>query len=90
MAYTRSISLNPFKRDTRPAYESAVYHSLDETLEDPVLKDVPHSPTVADVDRLIALEMGSAMKLTIQKLDGTSLGAVCMPKCSPNIVTKGH
>jgi U11/U12 small nuclear ribonucleoprotein SNRNP25 len=73
-AYSRSLSLNPFKRDSRSAYDSAVYTTLDQALDDPVLKDVPQSPTVADIDKLIAVEMGSAMKLTVQKLDGTSIG----------------
>jgi U11/U12 small nuclear ribonucleoprotein SNRNP25 len=50
-----------------------VYTTLDQALDDPVLKDVPQSPTVADIDKLIAVEMGSAMKLTVQKLDGTSI-----------------
>lgn len=67
---TRSISLNPFRRDARSGYESAVYSML----EDPVLKDVPANPSVEDIDKLLAIEMGSAMKLTIKKLDGTSFG----------------
>lgn len=43
-------------------------------LEDPVLKNIPPSPSLDDVDKLLAIEMGSAMKLTIKKLDGTSFG----------------
>lgn len=61
--------MNLFKRDTS-GYESAVYSML----EDPVLKNIPPSPSLDDVDKLLAIEMGSAMKLTIKKLDGTSFG----------------
>jgi len=41
-------------------------------MEDPVLSDVPKNATLKDIDTLIAVELGSAMKLSILKLDGTS------------------
>ena len=43
-------------------------------LDDPILSDVPKKPTLSDVDTLISLEMGSAMRISVQKLDGTSFG----------------
>ena len=50
-------------------------HSVLTTLlEDPILADVPKKPTLADVDTLISLEMGSAMRISVLKLDGTSFG----------------
>ncbi|XP_052189078.1 U11/U12 small nuclear ribonucleoprotein 25 kDa protein [Diospyros lotus] len=47
-------------------------------LEDPILADVPKKPTLSDVDTLISLELGSAMRISVQKLDGTSLDVVVM------------
>ncbi|KAK9129350.1 hypothetical protein Sjap_009837 [Stephania japonica] len=46
--------------------------TLSALLDDPVLSDVPKKPTLADVDTLISLELGSAMKISVVKLDGTS------------------
>ncbi|CAL5418529.1 unnamed protein product [Camellia sinensis] len=47
-------------------------------LNDPILTDVPKKPTLSDVDNLISLELGSAMRISILKLDGTSLDVVVM------------
>ncbi|XP_051139015.1 U11/U12 small nuclear ribonucleoprotein 25 kDa protein [Andrographis paniculata] len=41
-------------------------------LSDPVLADVPKKPSLSDVETLINLELGSAMRITVLKLDGTS------------------
>ncbi|GFP98245.1 U11/U12 small nuclear ribonucleoprotein 25 kDa protein [Phtheirospermum japonicum] len=41
-------------------------------LSDPILADVPNKPSLSDVDVLINLELGSAMRVTVLKLDGTS------------------
>ncbi|XP_060962994.1 U11/U12 small nuclear ribonucleoprotein 25 kDa protein isoform X2 [Cannabis sativa] len=41
-------------------------------LEDPILADVSNNPTLLEVDTLISLELGSAMRITILKLDDTS------------------
>ncbi|XP_041007868.1 U11/U12 small nuclear ribonucleoprotein 25 kDa protein [Juglans microcarpa x Juglans regia] len=41
-------------------------------LDDPVLADVPKDPTLSDVDTLISLELGSAMRVSVLKLDGNS------------------
>lgn len=48
-------------------------------LDDPVLADVPKNATVADIDTLIGVELGSAMKLSILKLDGTQFGMCFLP-----------
>uniref|UniRef100_A0A2C9WHT5 SNRNP25 ubiquitin-like domain-containing protein n=1 Tax=Manihot esculenta TaxID=3983 RepID=A0A2C9WHT5_MANES len=41
-------------------------------LDDPILADVPRKPTLTDVDILTSLEFGSAIRISILKLDGTS------------------
>ncbi|KAL5213689.1 hypothetical protein ABZP36_002841 [Zizania latifolia] len=41
-------------------------------LDDPILADVPRKPSLAYVDTLINLELGSAMRVTVVKLDNTS------------------
>lgn len=43
-------------------------------LTDPILADVPRNPTLSDVVTLVSLEKGSAMRLSVVKLDGSSLG----------------
>ncbi|XP_074561964.1 U11/U12 small nuclear ribonucleoprotein 25 kDa protein-like [Curcuma longa] len=45
---------------------------LSTLLDDPILADVSKKPTLVDVDTLINLELGSAMKITIVKMDNTS------------------
>ncbi|CAK9178368.1 unnamed protein product [Ilex paraguariensis] len=47
-------------------------------LDDPVLTDVPRKPTLSDVDTLISLELGSAMRIAVLKLDNTSLDVAVM------------
>lgn len=47
-------------------------------LDDPILGDVPKNPTLEDVDTLIALELGSAMRISIIKLDSTSFDVTVM------------
>ncbi|XVF47649.1 hypothetical protein PTKIN_Ptkin03bG0126700 [Pterospermum kingtungense] len=47
-------------------------------LDDPILADVPKRPTLSDVDTLISLELGSAMRISILKLDGTSFDVAVM------------
>lgn len=44
-------------------------------LDDPILADVPKNPTLSDVDTLISLELGSAMRVSVLKLDGSAFGA---------------
>lgn len=40
-------------------------------LDDPVLADVPKNASLADIDTLISVDLGSAMKLSIVKMDNT-------------------
>ncbi|PWA52378.1 hypothetical protein CTI12_AA455390 [Artemisia annua] len=47
-------------------------------LDDPVLADVPRKPTLSDVDTLISLELGSAMRVSVLKLDQTSFDVAVM------------
>ncbi|KAM4075091.1 hypothetical protein ACB094_10G143500 [Castanea mollissima] len=47
-------------------------------LHDPILADVPKNPTLSDVDTLISLELGSAMRISILKLDDTSFDVALM------------
>ncbi|TYH60732.1 hypothetical protein ES332_D08G315500v1 [Gossypium tomentosum] len=50
----------------------AILSTLAALLDDPILADVPKKPSLSDVDILINLELGSAMCISIFKLDGTS------------------
>ncbi|XAR73287.1 hypothetical protein NMG60_11007205 [Bertholletia excelsa] len=45
-------------------------------LDDPILADVPKKPTLSDVDTLISLELGSAMRISVLKLDGSCIEVV--------------
>ncbi|KAL0325944.1 UNVERIFIED_CONTAM: putative ribosome biogenesis protein RLP24 [Sesamum radiatum] len=69
--------------DTPPEYSSSsvkkarLQSTLTTLLTDPILADVPKKPSLSDVDTLINLELGSAMRITVLKLDGTSLGTKC-------------
>ncbi|CAF2126736.1 unnamed protein product [Brassica napus] len=51
---------------------------LSQLLADPILADVPKNPTLSDVVTLVSLEKGSAMRLSIVKLDGSSLDVAVM------------
>ncbi|XP_050215790.1 U11/U12 small nuclear ribonucleoprotein 25 kDa protein [Mercurialis annua] len=52
--------------------------TLTALLDDPILADVPKKPTLSDVDTLINLEFGSAMRISVLKLDGTSFDVAVM------------
>ncbi|XVE94478.1 hypothetical protein REPUB_Repub02eG0012500 [Reevesia pubescens] len=52
--------------------------TLTALLDDPIIADVPKKPTLSDVDTLISLELGSAMRISILKLDGTSFDVAMM------------
>ncbi|KAK4746286.1 hypothetical protein SAY87_012598 [Trapa incisa] len=51
---------------------------LEALLSDPVLADVPKKPTLSDVETLISLELGSGMRLSILRLDGSTFDVVVM------------
>ncbi|KAK6115130.1 hypothetical protein DH2020_007399 [Rehmannia glutinosa] len=69
---------------TTPEYNSTnikkarLQSTLAALLSDPILADVPKKPSLSDVDTLINLELGSAMRITILKLDGTSFEVTLM------------
>ncbi|KAL6651577.1 hypothetical protein ACP70R_010502 [Stipagrostis hirtigluma subsp. patula] len=54
------------------AKQARLQSMLAALLDDPILADVPRKPTLADVDTLMNLELGSAMRVTVVKLDNTS------------------
>ncbi|URE40990.1 U11 U12 small nuclear ribonucleoprotein 25 kDa [Musa troglodytarum] len=54
------------------AKKAQLQSMLSALLDDPILSDVPRKPTLADVDTLINLELGSAMKISVTKMDNTS------------------
>ncbi|KAH9759323.1 U11/U12 small nuclear ribonucleoprotein 25 kDa protein [Citrus sinensis] len=58
--------------------KARLHSTLTALLDDPILADVPKKPTLSDVDTLISLEMGSAMRISILKLDGTSFDVAVM------------
>ncbi|XP_021802586.1 U11/U12 small nuclear ribonucleoprotein 25 kDa protein [Prunus avium] len=47
-------------------------------VDDPILSDVPKNPTLSDVDTLICLELGSAMRISVLKLDATAFDVALM------------
>jgi len=59
---------------SKEAKQARLQSMLAALLDDPILTDVPRKPSLADVDTLINLELGSAMRLTVVKLDNTSFG----------------
>ncbi|MBA0742189.1 hypothetical protein Gogos_015272 [Gossypium gossypioides] len=58
--------------------KAALHSTLTALLDDPILADVPKKPSLSDVDTLINLELGSAMCISILKLDGTSFDVAVM------------
>ncbi|XP_075507799.1 U11/U12 small nuclear ribonucleoprotein 25 kDa protein isoform X2 [Primulina tabacum] len=58
------------------ARKARLQSTLAALLNDPVLEDVPKKPTLSDVDTLINLELGSAKRISVRKLDGTSIAVM--------------
>lgn len=58
--------------NSNAAKKARLQSVLSALLDDPILCDVPRKPSLADVDTLINLELGSAMKIYVVKMDGTS------------------
>jgi hypothetical protein len=56
------------------AKQARLQSMLAALLDDPILADVPRKPSLGDVDTLINLELGSAMRVTVVKLDNTQFG----------------
>nr|XP_043612970.1 U11/U12 small nuclear ribonucleoprotein 25 kDa protein isoform X1 [Erigeron canadensis]XP_043612971.1 U11/U12 small nuclear ribonucleoprotein 25 kDa protein isoform X1 [Erigeron canadensis]XP_043612972.1 U11/U12 small nuclear ribonucleoprotein 25 kDa protein isoform X1 [Erigeron canadensis] len=64
--------------NTNNVKKAKLNSTLSALLDDPVLADVPKKPTLSDVDTLISLELGSAMRVSVIKLDGTSFDVAVM------------
>ncbi|CAN4126674.1 unnamed protein product [Withania somnifera] len=58
--------------------KARLHSTLVALLNDPVLADIPKNPTLTDVDTLISLELGSAMRISILRLDGSSFEVTVM------------
>ncbi|KAJ7966920.1 U11/U12 small nuclear ribonucleoprotein 25 kDa protein-like protein [Quillaja saponaria] len=58
--------------------KARLHSTLVALLEDPILADVSKKPTLTDVETLISLELGSAMRIIVQKMDGTSFDVAMM------------
>ncbi|KAG2306404.1 hypothetical protein Bca52824_026152 [Brassica carinata] len=65
------VGIGDYEVETKPEKRRSL---LSQLLADPILTDVPRSPTLSDVVTLVSHEKGSAMRLSIVKLDGSSLG----------------
>ncbi|GJZ62714.1 U11/U12 small nuclear ribonucleoprotein 25 kDa protein [Tanacetum coccineum] len=66
------------KYNTNNVKKAKLNSTLAALLDDPVLADVPRKPTLSDVDTLISLELGSAMRVSVLKLDQTSFDVAVM------------
>ncbi|KAL8514860.1 hypothetical protein ACS0TY_013811 [Phlomoides rotata] len=77
-----SAALNSTQEYNSSAKKARLQSTLAALLTDPVLADVPKKPSLSDVDTLINLELGSAMRITIRKLDSTSFEVVMMNSAS--------
>lgn len=53
--------------------KARLHSMLAALLDDPILADVPKKPALSDVDTVISLELGSAMRISVLKLDHTSI-----------------
>ncbi|KAK1388595.1 U11/U12 small nuclear ribonucleoprotein 25 kDa protein [Heracleum sosnowskyi] len=78
-----SSSTGVVKEDENPYNSSNVKRAklnstLAALLDDPILSDVPKKPSLSDVDTLISLELGSAMRISVLKMDGTSFDVPVM------------
>ncbi|XP_073135918.1 U11/U12 small nuclear ribonucleoprotein 25 kDa protein [Henckelia pumila] len=60
------------------ARKARLQSTLAALLNDPILADVPKKPTLSDVDTLVNLELGSAKRISVRKLDGTSIDVAVM------------
>lgn len=67
-----------FGYNSGTANRARLQSMLSALLSDPVLSDVPKKPTLADVDTLVSLELGSAMKISVMKMDGTCFGTLSL------------
>ncbi|KAL2549214.1 U11/U12 small nuclear ribonucleoprotein 25 kDa protein [Forsythia ovata] len=70
--------------NTSPEYNASIvkktklHFTVEALLNDPILLDVTKNPTLSEVDTLINLELGGAMRICVLKLDGTSIDVAVM------------
>jgi len=69
---SKSEEVGSYKSTT--AKKARLQSMLSALLDDPILSDVPKKPSLSDVDTLINLELGSAMKISVVRMDNTSFG----------------
>ncbi|GKF06921.1 U11/U12 small nuclear ribonucleoprotein 25 kDa protein, partial [Tanacetum coccineum] len=67
--------------NTNNVKKAKLNSTLAALLDDPVLADVPRRPTLSDVD----LELGSAMRVSVLKLDQTSFDVAVMNSATVNV-----
>ncbi|CAL5383398.1 unnamed protein product [Camellia sinensis] len=58
--------------------KARLHSMLAALLDDPILADVSKKPALSDVDTVISLELGSAMRISVLKLDHTSIHVAVM------------
>ncbi|GAA0168829.1 hypothetical protein LIER_23455 [Lithospermum erythrorhizon] len=68
----------PLDYNSSNVKKARLHSTLAALLDDPLLSDVPKKPSLSDVDTLISLELGSAMRITVRKLDSTTFDVVVM------------
>lgn len=69
---SKSDEVGSYKSTT--AKKARLQSMLSALLDDPILSDVPKKPSLSDVDTLINLEFGSAMRISVVRMDNTSFG----------------
>lgn len=75
---TGETDVEPPDYSSSSVKKARLHSTLAALLDDPILSDVPKKPTLSDVDTLISLELGSAMRVSVLKLDGTSIDVAVM------------
>ncbi|KAL1815100.1 hypothetical protein ACET3Z_017674 [Daucus carota] len=63
------VDENPYNSNVK---RSKLNSTLAALLDDAILSDVPKKPSLSDVETLISFELGSAMRISVLKMDGTS------------------
>nr|XP_017251431.1 PREDICTED: uncharacterized protein LOC108222055 isoform X1 [Daucus carota subsp. sativus] len=63
------VDENPYNSNVK---RSKLNLTLAALLDDAILSDVPKKPSLSDVETLISFELGSAMRISVLKMDGTS------------------
>eukprot|EP00270_Netrium_digitus_P011677 TRINITY_DN3727_c0_g4_i2.p1 TRINITY_DN3727_c0_g4~~TRINITY_DN3727_c0_g4_i2.p1 ORF type:complete len:228 (-),score=45.33 TRINITY_DN3727_c0_g4_i2:290-973(-) len=61
---------------------------LNSLIADPLLSDLPTNPSLSDVETLLALEKGSALKLHVKRFDGNRIDLVVQQNATVKDVMK--